>query len=229
MRNDRNHISMRTRVLPLLLGMALGANASAQTAQSWSLAVGANNISVPGVSDPLSAPSIVDSRTKVSSDTQPIVNIAYMVTDHVSLGLGLGSPYTHDLSGASSLQGAGRLGTLKELPPTLFGQYRFLEASSAWRPYLGLGLTYAIFYDEKGTATLTAISNPGGPPTTFKVDNAWGVTPQIGLTYAFDSKWFVDLSVSKTYITTTMHLSTGQSAKEPLNPLATTLSIGYRF
>jgi outer membrane protein len=92
-----------------------------------------------------------------------------------------------------------------------------------------LGLTYAIFYDEKGTGTLTAISNPGGPPTTFAVDNAWGVTPQIGLTYAFDRNWFADISVSKTYITTTMHLSTGQTAREPLNPLAITLSIGYRF
>jgi outer membrane protein W len=91
MRNDRNDISTRTRLLPLVLGAALCASASAQTAQSWSVAVGANNISVPGVSDPLSAPSIVDSRTKVSSNTQPIVNVAYMVTDHISVEFGLGT------------------------------------------------------------------------------------------------------------------------------------------
>jgi outer membrane protein len=211
------------------VALCASAAASAQTAGSWSVAVGYNKITPQGTSDPLSAPSIVNSTTKVGSDGQPILNIAYMFTDHISAELGLGTPYTHDLYGAGALQGSGKLGSLQQLPPTLFAQYRFLEASSPFRPYIGVGATYAIFRDEKGSGTLTAISNTGSQPTTFTVDNKWGITPQIGLTYAFNGKWFADLMVSKTYITTTVHLSTGQSADAPLNPIATAISVGYRF
>jgi len=211
------------------VALCASAAASAQTAGSWSVAVGYNKITPQGTSDPLSAPSIVNSTTKVGSDGQPILNIAYMFTDHISAELGLGTPYTHDMYGAGALQGAGKLGSVQQLPPTLFAQYRFLEANSPFRPYVGVGATYVMFRDEKGSGTLTAISNPGGPATTFTVDNKWAVTPQIGLTYAFNNKWFADLMVSKTYITTKVHLSTGQSADAPLNPIATAISVGYRF
>jgi outer membrane protein len=210
---------------------ALGASASAgaQTAGSWSAGIGFNNISPQGTTDPLSAPSIPNSTTKVSDDAQPIITIDYMFTDHFSAEFGLGTPYRHQLSGAGALSGAGNLGSLQELPPTLFAQYRFLEAASTLRPYVGVGVTYAIFRDEKGSGTLTAISNPGGAPTTFTVDNTWGVTPEVGLTYAFTKKWYGDLRFAKTYLSTTVHLSTGESAKAPLNPTATALVLGYRF
>lgn len=209
--------------------LCASAAASAQTAGSWSVEVGYNKITPQGTSDPLSAPSIVNSTTKVSSDGQPVFNIIYMFTDHISAELGLGTPYTHDLYGAGSLQGAGKLGSLKQLPPTLFAQYRFMEANSPFRPYIGVGATYAVFRDEKGSGTLTAISNPGGPATTFTVDNKFGITPQIGMTYAFNDKWFADVMVTKTFITTTVHLSTGQTADAPLNPIATAIAVGYHF
>jgi outer membrane protein len=237
MKNKMNDKNTRTvtalKALAMILGAiaALGASAcaSAQTAGSWAVGVGYNNISPQGTTDPLSAPSIPNSTTKVSNDGQPILTIDYMFTDHFSAEFGLGTQYTHKLSGAGALSGAGNLGSLKQLPPTLFAQYRFLEAASAFRPYVGLGLSYAIFRDEQGSGTLTAISNPGGPPTTFTVDNAWGVTPEVGLTYAFNSKWYGDVRVAKTFLSTTVHLSTGESAKAPLNPIATALVIGYRF
>jgi outer membrane protein len=220
--------ALKTLAIAVAL-LSASASALAQTAGSWAVALGYNNIAPQGTSDPLIAPSIVNSTTKVSSDAQPIVNFTYMFTDHIAAEFGLGTPYTHKLSGAGSLQGADNLGSLKQLPPTLFGQYRFLEASSAFRPFVGVGVTYAIFRDEKGSGTLTAISNPGGPPTTFTVDNAWGVTPEIGLTYAFNGKWFAEVMAGKTYISTTVHLSTGQTSKAPLNPIVSAVSIGYRF
>ncbi len=225
--------SMKYTTLKVLaigaVALCASAAASAQTAGSWLVAAGYNNIAPQGTSDALSAPSIVNSTTKVGSDGQPILNIAYMFTDNISAEIGLGTMYTHDLYGAGALQGAGKLGSVKQLPPTAWVQYRFLEANAPFRPYVGLGATYAIFRDEQGSGTLTAISNPGGPPTTFTVDNKWGVSPQIGVTWAFNGKWFADLSVTKTYITTTVHLSTGQSADAPLNPIATAISVGYRF
>lgn len=229
--NTRSVPALKALVLAMAATAALGigASANAQTAGGWAVAVGYNNISPQGNSDALSAPSIPNSTTHVSNDGQPIVTIDYMLTDHVSLEFGLGTPYTHKLSGAGALSGVGYLGSVEQLPPTLFLQYRFLPATSALRPYVGIGATYAIFRDEKGSNTLTAISNTGEAPTTFTVDNTWGVTPEVGLTYAFNQKWYGDVRVAKTFLTTTVHLSTGQSADAPLNPIATAVSIGYRF
>ncbi|HUW35920.1 MAG TPA: OmpW family outer membrane protein [Rhodocyclaceae bacterium] len=217
------------KTLALALAVSTSAAANAVTPAGWSVAVGVNNIAPKGKIGPFSAPSVVDSYNQSGSDTQPIVNIAYRFSEHLSAELGLGTPYTHQISGAGALQGSGKLGSLQQLPPTLFGQYHFRGEASAFRPYVGMGITHAIFRNERGSGTLTAITNPGGPATTFTVDNAWGLTPQIGATYAFDHHWFADVMLSKTYLHTTVHLSTGQSAYAPLNPVSTAVSVGYRF
>ena len=216
------------KALALGAALAVSGAASAQTASPWAVSFGYNNIS-PETTDAMSAPSIPNSETKPGSDGQPIFNIIYNFNDHISAEFGLGTPYKHDLYGAGALSGTGKLGTLEQLPPTLFVQYHFLDATSPVRPYIGLGATYAMFRDEKGSGTLTGITNPGGPPTTFTVDNAWGATPQLGVSYYFNQHWFVDAWVAKTYISTTVHLSTGQSASAPLNPASEAITVGYRF
>ncbi|HEX7642404.1 MAG TPA: OmpW family outer membrane protein [Burkholderiaceae bacterium] len=225
--NVKATLTLKALALGALLAASAGASAQ-QAAGTWAVSVGINNIS-PHATDALSAPSIPGSETKPGSDAEPVVNIIYNFDDHISAMLGLGNEYKHDLYGAGSLAGAGKLGTLKQLPPTLFAQYHFLDANAPVRPYVGLGITYAMFRDEKGSGTLTAISNPGGSPTTFKVDNAWGETPQLGVTWNVNQRWFVDAWVAKTYISTTVHLSTGQSANAPLNPTSEAITVGYRF
>jgi outer membrane protein len=236
MRDNMNHtntrfsVLLKTLVTAVVLGVSL--SASAQTVDdwsNWSVKVFYNNLSPQGTSGALSAPSIANSTFTAGSDAQPVVAFAYNFTNHLVAELGLGTPYSSKLAGAGALQGVSNLGSAKLLPLTLFGQYHFLDETSAFRPYVGLGVTYAMFRDEQGSGTLTAISNPGGPPTTFTLDNAWGVTPEIGLTYAFNSKWSAIVVVSKFYVSTTVHLSTGQTANAPLNPIATAVGVGYRF
>jgi outer membrane protein len=158
-----------------------------------------------------------------------IITATYLFTDNISAELYGGVPVKHDMYGAGAIQGVGVIGTVKQLPPTLFGQYRFLAANSDFRLYVGLGITYVRFEDETGSAALTAITNPGGPPTTFNVKNAWGITPQIGFTSAINKKWYIDVSVNKSIVKTTTTLSTGQYVDTTLNPVVSQVSIGYRF
>ena len=40
--------------------------------------------------------------------------------------------------------GVGKLGTVKSLPMTLLAQYRFGDANSAFRPFVGAGPTCAV-------------------------------------------------------------------------------------
>ena len=177
----------------------------------------------------LSEPSTPDVKVNVEPAHTEIITATYMFTDNISAEFYGGIPLKHNMVAAGSLQGAGVIGTVKQLPPTLFGQYRFLDANAQFRPYLGLGLTYVHFESETGTAVLTAVTNPGGPGTTFSVKDAWGLTPQIGFTSSINKQWYIDVSVNKSLVKTTTTLSTGQFINTTLNPVVSQVSVGYRF
>lgn len=202
--------------------------ASAQTAGTWLFKAGVNRITPKVSSGDLSAPSMPGTKVDVESGDSLIFTVGHMITDNITAELFLGLPYKHDIVGRGAINGTGKIAEIKQLPPTVMLQYRFFEPTAVFRPYTGLGLTYAHFYDEKGTGTLTALTNPGGA-TTLRVDDAWGVTAQIGGSYAINQKWFADASIQKTYIKTAAHLSTGQSIDTRLDPVSVNFSIGYRY
>lgn len=220
----------KTRAVVLAAGLALaGGVAMAQSAGTWMVKIGVNNIEPHVKSGDLSAPSLPGSKIDVKGDTSLIATAIYMVTDDISVELYGGLGYKHEVVGAGAISNVGKLGTVKQVAPTIFGQYRFLGASSALRPYVGLGLTYAYFYGERGSGALTATTNPGGTPTRSSVESAWGLSPQAGVSYFLTSRWFVDGSVTKTFLKSKTTLSTGQSVDTRLDPVAVNLSVGYKF
>lgn len=214
-----------------LVAMAIfGTSAAmAQTTGTWMVKGGINNIAPQVSSGDLSAPSLPNSQVDVKSATSAILTATYMLTDETSLEFYAGLPYKHDIVGAGSLSGMGKLGTVKQVSPTLFAQYRFLPAASAFRPYVGIGLTYAYFFGEEGSGTMTAITNPGGPPTKMSVESAFGLSPQVGISFQLNERWYLDGSVVKTFLKNKTTLSTGQSIDTKLDPISTNISVGYRF
>ena len=210
--------------------LALAASlASAQSAGSWLGRVGMTTIAPQVSSEEMTAPSFKGTKTDVSSASQVSGGVTYMYTDNFSVDVPLALPFTHKLYGAGALAGAGQIGQVQALPLTVFFQYRFMEADSQFRPYVGLGGTYAYFFNEKGGAALTAMTNPGGPATTIKVDSKFTVTPQIGLTYAINDKLFVDVFYSKTMLQTRNTFSTGQTLDVTLDPASYGITIGTKF
>ncbi len=215
--------------LSCALLLSLSAGAIAQEAGTVMVKVGYAYFDPIVGSGDLSAPTLPGVKVNVGTADTVIFTATYMFTDHLSAEFYGGVPLKHNMYAAGSVQGAGVIGTVKQLPPTLFGQYRFFEANASFRPYVGLGITYVHFEDEQGTAVLTALTNPGGPPTTFNVKDAWGITPQIGFTSAINKKWYIDVSINKSIVKTTTTLSTGQFIDTTLNPVVSQVSIGYRF
>lgn len=204
--------------------------AGAQSAGTWSARIGATHLSPDVSSGNLSAPSFPNTKVDAKSDTQLTGGLTYMVTDNFALDVPLGLPFKNDLVGDGALAGVGKLGSTKVLAATVFAQYRFNAANAAFRPYVGLGVTYAWFFDEKTTATLNGLS--GGTqanPTTAKLDNKFGITPQIGFVYNLNDRWFIDAAYYKSFLKSSIHLSTGQSIKVKFNPDVFAIGIGYRF
>jgi outer membrane protein len=219
--------SKQWAVITVVLGLAGVANA--QSAGSWMARAGVTTIAPQVTSGDLSAPSFAGTKTDVGSATQLGGGISYMLTNNVSVDVPLALPFKHKLYGAGAIAGVGQIGEVQALPITVFLQYRFMEANSKFRPYVGLGATYAKFFNEQGSGTLTALTNPGGPPTKLKVDSKFTVTPQVGATVAFDEKWFFDIFYSKSKLTTKNTLSTGQTLDIALDPVSYGIAVGYKF
>ena len=219
--------------LASLAALSLG-SAQAQTAGTWMGRIGFTTLTPSVTSGCLTAPDYGDgpggcSKADVSNNTQLSGGITYMYTDNWSVDVPLALPFKHKIIGAGGLTGLGDMAEVKVLPATVFLQYRFLEANATVRPYVGLGATYAYFFDETGSGKLTATTNPGGPATSLSVDSKWALTTQLGATIALDKKWFVDLHYSKTKLSTTNHFSTGQTLDVTLDPSSFGIDVGFKF
>jgi outer membrane protein len=219
------------KISAALFAVMVAGSAHAQWADGkWMVGVGAQQITPQVKSGTLDAPSAPNTQIDTKSDTQPIVWITRMLDDHWSVELPINAGFKHDIVGAGAIAGVGKIGSVKALPITVFGQYRFMEASAKIRPYVQLGITYAKFSDARGSATLDAL-NPINPPggTGLKVDSKWALSPGLGVTIALTDKYFADVQYVKTFLKTTSHLSTGQNIATKLDPDAIRIGVGMRF
>jgi outer membrane protein len=66
-------------------------------------------------------------------------------------------------------------------------------------------------------------------PTTFKIDNKFALTGQIGVAVSFSDRWFADLSFNKTKLKTEVNFSSGQHQDIRLDPTTIGFGIGYKF
>jgi outer membrane protein len=218
------------KFLLIPIAMVCAVAAQAQTAGTLMVRVGATTITPNVSSGDLSAPSLPSTQASIGPSTRLSGGITYMVTDNFSVDLPLALPFEHAISGAGGIDGAGKIGTVKALPATLLGQWRFMEPKSAFRPYVGAGITYAAFYGAKSTSTLTALTG-GTPanPTTLAVDSKWTLSAQLGASMAINSSWYVDANYTYTPLSTRTTLSTGQTQDSKINPSSLSLTLVYRY
>ncbi len=209
------------------LALAAASVAHAQSAGTWSARAGFTTLTPQVTSGDLTAPSFPGTKSDVLSATQVSGGVSYMLTDNVSIDVPLGLPFKHDIMGDGAIKGVGKLGDVQALPITVWGQYRFMAPTAQFRPYVGAGLVYAKFFKAKGTAVLSSLT--GGNPTTLSVESKAAMAVQLGGTYAVNDKWFVDASVSKTWLKNRTTLSTGQTIDVAQDPMGLCFAIGRKF
>jgi outer membrane protein len=210
--------------------LAFAAAAQAQSAGSVAWRVGGTQISPSVTSGNLSlapAGTLVD----VESASSLSGGITYMLTDNIALDVPLALPFKHTINGAGSfLGGVGKLAETKVLPATALLQYRFGAVNASFRPYVGAGLTYAMFFNETSTLALTAAT--GGTktnPTTATFKDKLAASVQLGVNLQVSPKWFVDASYIYTPLETRGTLSTGQTIDVKLNPSTLSFGVGAKF
>ncbi|WP_407833522.1 outer membrane protein OmpW [Vibrio rotiferianus] len=162
---------------------------------------------------------------KVDSNTQLGLTFGYMFTDNISLEVLAATPFSHDIS--TDLLGLGDIADTKHLPPTVMVQYYFGDAQSKFRPYVGAGLNYTIFFDEgfNGKAKDVGL-------TDLKLDDSFGLAANVGVDYMIDDKWFVNASAWYANIETEATYKFGGAAQKTdvkINPWVFMISGGYKF
>ena len=228
-----NRLNLSIKGLLILIagwaGLGLS-NAMAQSAGSWLGRAGVSNINPKVESGELSAPSLAGTKADVKGSTRVGGGLTYMLTDNFAIDVPLALPSKHEIVGAGAISRLGKLGDIKMLPMSVLGQYRFMDAGSAFRPYVGAGLSYIKFFDAKSTLGLTTLAGgASSTPVTFTLDNQFAFTMQVGLSYAINSRWGVDFTASKTLLKTVSTLSTGQTMDLALNPVSMGLALTYKF
>lgn len=210
----------------MALGMTLFA-ATTANAQSgaWAGKIGYNEF-YPQVSSG-EITGVPGSAVDVSRGGGIFGSAVYSFDEHFSAELAFGIPPRLDITGDGTVAAAGKIADTKIYAPILMAQYRF-SPGSAFRPYVGLGTTYARFASVRTTPILAMLMNQGRA-VSASIDSKWGLTAQVGITYDLSSSWFLDGSVVAMRVKTAAHLSTGQSVNVSVNPLAVNAAIGYRF
>ena len=122
----------------------------------------------------------------VDSNTQLGITFDYALNDNWALELIAATPFSHDISGEAGLAGAD-IGSTKQLPPTLLAQYHFGDANSAFRPFVGAGLNYTMFFDEQAGQDLK--TTLGTDDVEIKLDDSFGLAAQVGFNYMLNEKW----------------------------------------
>jgi len=119
----------------LVAAVALcGASAAqAQVASQVLVKAGWNKIMPKVESGDLGPPSLPGSQINIKSASSAILTVTYMITDDISMEFLGGLPYKHDIVGAGSVSGVGKLGSIHQISPTLLFQYRFMNAADVFR------------------------------------------------------------------------------------------------
>jgi outer membrane protein len=162
----------------------------------------------------------------VNNNTQLGLTFGYMVTDNIGVELLAATPFNHNVSLKGSAV-SGDIASVKHLPPTLMAQYYFGDKQDKLRPYLGLGLNYTMFFDEKFNdyGKSAGLSN-------LDLKNSWGVAAQAGLDYNLDEHWMLNMSVWWMNIETQVRFDAGdqhQNIDTRLDPFVFMFGAGYRF
>lgn len=150
------------------------------------------------------------------ANTQLGLTLSYMLTDNWGVELLAATPFSHSVSTA----GLGEVAKIKHLPPTLMGQYYFGNAESKVRSYVGAGINYTTFFDEKGRGALDG--------TSVKLDDSWGLAVQAGLDMKVTENWFVNASAWYIDIDTDVETAVG-TFKTDIDPMVLMVGVGYRF
>ncbi|MBC7747283.1 MAG: OmpW family protein [Methylotenera sp.] len=177
---------------------------------------------------------VIGGDVSLSNTFVPELDFTYFFTKHFATELILATT-KHEVhtvgSDISAIGGPNNanidLGSVWLLPPTLTAQYHFYPlAEKVFKPYVGAGVNYTIFYNVEDGNTVKKVS--------YK--NNFGYAFQLGFDLMLNETFFINADVKKLFLKTDVtvdasNLATGLAmpAAVTINPLIMGMGIGMKF
>jgi len=172
----------------------------------------------------------------VNSNTQLGLTFDYQLSPNWTVELVAATPFSHDIKVQGSAIDGLAIGKTKHLPPTLLAQYHFSMNDDRFDPFIGVGVNYTKFFNEKVSSDLTAALQALHVTTTsddveLSLKDSVGLALQAGLNVKLSENWGVHMMVSIMDIDTTGRVkvngTTIQSVDVSIDPYVWMLGVRY--
>lgn len=161
--------------------------------------------------------SVVGGKAKASDEIVPEVDFSYFITDNIAVEL-IAATSKHNAKAKGAAGGDIDAGSTWVLPPTVTLQYH-VTRWKGFKPYVGAGLNYTMYYDEKG-----------GAAGDLKIKDAFGYALQTGVDVPIDDRWSWNFDVKKLFVKADAKWAGGAIRSDfDLDPWIIGTGIGYRF
>lgn len=172
----------------------------------------------------------------VNSNTQLGLTFDYQYTPNWSVQLIAATPFSHDIKVKGSAINGLKVGKTKQLPPTLLAQYHFMPQHQTFDPFVGVGLNYTVFFDEKVDGQLEGALDTLGVTGAndvvgLKLKSSFGLALQAGVNIKLTDSLGLHLMLSKMDIDTTgrvqVNNNTVQSVDVNIDPYVAMLGLRW--
>lgn len=191
----------------------------AYEAGDWVLRAGSITI------DPTSSHSSVAGGAfdlRAGSDTQIGLSVTYMVLDQLGIEVQAATPFDHDVSA----RGAGKIASVKHLPPTVTANYYpFGGSSRSLQPFIGAGINHTIFWSEK----LNDLGATATGASKLSAASSWGLAAHAGLDYRLNDRLGLGFSVYYIDIESKLKLDGNRIGTIKIDPWIYRFQLSYRL
>jgi outer membrane protein len=161
-------------------------------------------------------------------------SVLQMFTNNVAVEFSLGVPPTINLDVRLSSTVLPRAAKADVLTPAAVVKYLFNSPADKWRPYVGLGLTYASFDKVTADTTNATVNALGG--TSASLSSSWAPVYSLGLIYNFTERLslnalvaYIPLKSDVTFVGPGLSGPITTTGSLELNPTDYVVRIGYKF
>lgn len=200
------------------VSLAAAAPAMAQSKGDWTLGVGVHAVDPKSDAGDLNGAALGLGKlsTKVDSDVKPTVTFEYFVADNIGIEVLAALPFKHDIS----IDGVGKVGETKQLPPVVSLQYHFTNSSKV-TPFVGLGVNYTKFFSTDSKGALAG--------TKLKLEDSWGLAAHAGLDFAVSDKGALRVDMRWADIDTKVKVNGNTLGTAKIDPLVYGVAYVFKF
>lgn len=171
----------------------------------------------------------------VNNNTQLGLTFDYALDDNWSVQLIAATPFSHKITGKGSVDGLA-IGKTKHLPPTLLAQYNFGSVNADFRPFVGAGINYTMFFSEKAAPELkntlvTIGAAQASDDVSLSLKNSVGIAVQAGFNYKLSNNWGLHAMIAWADIDTDAKVKINGATVQPVDVSIdpTIIMVGLRY